>query len=197
MCWKNKLFIFFLTFVSIFPLTEVYGEDNSMEFSIIGGVWLSGCGLDSDFKTIDLGTYHVNQFNLPNQVSQPVRFTLKINNGCYFGSDLPTGIIPNELARARLVFEDVSQGDEYGEYIDDALRTKSGIGVQVGFSQNDPLPFRSGKTNQIGIPEENYSGGQIGEDQFIFLYAWMWSGENPSPVAGDVSASMVVKLEYY
>lgn len=179
------------------PIAKVYGEDNSLEFTIIGGVWLSGCGLSSDVQTVDLGTYYIDQFNSPNQTSQPVRFTLKINDGCYFGNDIGTGIMPNELARARLVFEDISQGDGYGEYIDDALRTKSGIGVQVGFSPNNALPFRNGIINQMGIPEENYTGGQIGEDQFISLYAWMWSGSNPNPVAGEVSASMVVKLEYY
>lgn len=197
MHWRNTLFAIAIALIALGPFDKVTAADNTIQFEITGGIWQSGCGLISDVQTIDLGTYYVDQFRLPNQSSEPVKFTLKINDGCYFGKDLPTGILPNELPRARLVFEDISQGDGYTEYLDDALRTKSGIGVQVGFNSTTPLPFRNGSVAQMGIPEENYQGGTIGDPQYISFYAWMWSGPSPNPVAGNVEAAMTVKLEYY
>lgn len=161
-----------------------------LSITATGGVWRAGCGISAPQSIVELGTHPLEKFKTAGYNSNPVEFSLQIVGACYFGEQPGTGIIPDDIKRAKLYFEDASA---QGTYFEGALYTDRGIGVQIGFNPTEPIYFSGGRTQAVTVPDQFFDKNT----QIITMNAWLSAVDLLEPSAGQVSARMTVRLEYY
>ena len=163
-----------------------------------GLIYKSGCQIDNDNQTVDLGAASASFLKTPNNKTSEKNFNIKIT-GCKLLSDSTSyeaGAIPLELVQ--LTFEDTKarvtgpRDNKALTAVQATADTQSAqVGIHVKINETE-LTFNTGRTkaklSDVGV--------DAGTGTTVPFTAWFQGIDGQDPVAGNFKGQMTIGFEY-
>lgn len=190
-----------LGLVTVFGLGSAAASDtHTVNFT--GRIYESGCQIDNDNQTVDLGAASASFLKTPTNPTSEKPFSIKIT-GCKLLSDSTSyeaGAIPLELVQLTFVDTKASATGPRDNKALTAVRatadTQSAqVGIHVKINTTE-LTFDNGRTkaklSDLGItPGESAEVGTT-----VPFTAWFQGINGKDPVAGNFKGQMTIGFEY-
>lgn len=194
-----------LGLVTVFGLGSAVAQaaaSDTHTVNFTGLIYESGCQIDNDNQTVDLGAASASFLKTPTNKTSEKNFNIKIT-GCKLLSDSTSyeaGAIPLELVQ--LTFEDTkarATGPRDNKALTAVQATADTQSAQVGIHvkiNETELTFNTGRTkaklSDVGITP----GGDAGAGTIVPFTAWFQGIDGQDPVAGNFKGQMTIGFEY-
>lgn len=190
-----------LGLVTVFGLGSAVAQaaaSDTHTVNFTGLIYESGCQIDNDNQTVDLGAASASFLKTPTNKTSEKNFNIKIT-GCKLLSDSTSyeaGAIPLELVQ--LTFEDTkarATGPRDNKALTAVQATADTQSAQVGIHvkiNETELTFNTGRTkaklSDVGV--------DAGTGTTVPFTAWFQGIDGQDPVAGNFKGQMTIGFEY-
>lgn len=190
-----------LGLVTVFGLGSAVAQaaaSDTHTVNFTGLIYESGCQIDNDNQTVDLGAASASFLKTPTNKTSKKNFNIKIT-GCKLLSDSTSyeaGAIPLELVQ--LTFEDTkarATGPRDNKALTAVQATADTQSAQVGIHvkiKETELTFNTGRTkaklSDVGV--------DAGTGTTVPFTAWFQGIDGQDPVAGNFKGQMTIGFEY-
>lgn len=190
-----------LGLVTVFGLGSAVAQavaSDTHTVNFTGLIYESGCQIDNDNQTVDLGAASASFLKTPTNKTSVKNFNIKIT-GCKLLSDSTSyeaGAIPLELVQ--LTFEDTkarATGPRDNKALTAVQATADTQSAQVGIHvkiNETELTFNTGRTkaklSDVGV--------DAGTGTTVPFTAWFQGIDGQDPVAGNFKGQMTIGFEY-
>lgn len=194
-----------LGLVTVFGLGSAVAQaaaSDTHTVNFTGLIYESGCRIDNDNQTVDLGAASASFLKTPTNKTSEKNFNIKIT-GCKLLSDSTSyeaGAIPLELVQ--LTFEDTKAsatgpGDNKPlTAVQATADTQSAqVGIHVKINETE-LTFDSGRTKAKLSDVDITPGVDAGAGTIVPFTAWFQGIDGQDPVAGNFKGQMTIGFEY-
>ena len=175
-------------------------DTHTVDFT--GLIYESGCQIDNDNQTVDLGAASASFLKTPTNTTSPKSFSIKIT-GCKLlsgSTSYEAGAIPLELVQLTFVDTKASASGSRDEEALTAVQatadTRSAqVGIHVKINTTE-LTFNNGRTKAKLSDVHITPGVDAGAGTTVPFTAWFQGINGQDPVAGNFKGQMTIGFEY-